>query len=203
MPGCPLRAPIAAMAELQARWHQSLSAIPEDCWDRLLTAAHPQELPFYRWRWLHQLEASGSIVPREGWQGCHLGLWRGEQLVAVAPLWPRLLLAAAWGGGGGRCRALGCRASSLLLRGRAIEATCSFAAGNGCSLAHGALAPPGCRHLPGRPTRRALVEQTARCSGRSNRALAAAAAGDTARAPTPRRGCTAATHPRSLVLLLR
>ena len=75
------------MAELQARWHQSLSAIPEHCWDRLLTASQPQELPFYRWRWLHQLEASGSIVPREGWQGCHLGLWRGEQLVAVAPLY--------------------------------------------------------------------------------------------------------------------
>ena len=75
------------MAELQARWHQSLAEIPEAHWDALLAAAHPQELPFYRWRWLQQLEASGSIAPREGWQGCHLGLWRGEMLLAVAPLY--------------------------------------------------------------------------------------------------------------------
>ncbi|MFT7657942.1 MAG: putative N-acyltransferase, partial [Cyanobium sp.] len=75
------------MAELQARWHQSLAAIPELSWDALLAAAHPQGLPFYRWRWLQQLEASASIVPRQGWQGCHLGLWRAGQLVAVAPLY--------------------------------------------------------------------------------------------------------------------
>ena len=75
------------MAELQARWHQSLAAIPELSWDALLATAHPQGLPFYRWRWLQQLEASASIVPRQGWQGCHLGLWRAGQLVAVAPLY--------------------------------------------------------------------------------------------------------------------
>jgi predicted N-acyltransferase len=43
--------------------------------------------PFFSWRWLHHLEASGSIVPAQGWQPCHLGLWRGEQLVAAAPLY--------------------------------------------------------------------------------------------------------------------
>ena len=31
--------------------------------------------------------ASGSVVPRQGWQPCHLGLWRGEQLIAAAPLY--------------------------------------------------------------------------------------------------------------------
>jgi predicted N-acyltransferase len=75
------------MAELEARWHQAMAEIPEQAWDELLTAAHPAGLPFYRWRWLHHLEASRSIVPREGWQSCHLGLWRGSELVAAAPLY--------------------------------------------------------------------------------------------------------------------
>jgi predicted N-acyltransferase len=73
------------MVELQARWHRSMAELPEPAWDRLLldhTAA-----PFFRWRWLHRLEASGSIVTREGWQPCHLGLWRGDELVAAAPLY--------------------------------------------------------------------------------------------------------------------
>ena len=82
-----VRSAAAAMAELEARWHQAMAEIPEDGWDALLAAAHPQGLPFYRWRWLHQLEASGSIVPRQGWQSCHLCLWRGPQLVAAAPLY--------------------------------------------------------------------------------------------------------------------
>jgi predicted N-acyltransferase len=72
------------MAELQATWHRSLADIEESAWDRLLAETAP---PFYRWRWLRQLEASGSIVPREGWQPCHLSLARGEELIAVAPLY--------------------------------------------------------------------------------------------------------------------
>jgi predicted N-acyltransferase len=73
------------MAELQARWHRSLSDLPESAWDSLL-AGHAAA-PFFRWRWLQWLEASGSIVPRQGWQPCHLALWRGEVLVAAAPLY--------------------------------------------------------------------------------------------------------------------
>jgi len=81
------------MAELQARWHQATAELPNDQWQALL--AEPGQSgregmvasPFYGWNWLHQLEVSGSIVPRQGWQPCHLGLWRGERLVAVAPLY--------------------------------------------------------------------------------------------------------------------
>ena len=58
---------------LRARWHRSLAEIPEAAWDGLTAAAG---LPFYRWRWLEALERSGSIVPRQGWQPCHLSLWR-------------------------------------------------------------------------------------------------------------------------------
>ena len=73
------------MAELQARWHQAIAELPAEAWDGLL--ADHLAAPFYRWRWLRQLEASGSIAPREGWQPCHLSLWRGDDLLAVAPLY--------------------------------------------------------------------------------------------------------------------
>ena len=33
------------------------------------------------------LERSGSVAPRTGWQPCHLGLWQGDRLIAVAPLY--------------------------------------------------------------------------------------------------------------------
>jgi predicted N-acyltransferase len=82
------------MAELQARWHQSTAEVPQEAWDRLLRNGAPacqpmacSDLPFYRWRWLEQLEASGSIVPRQGWKPCHLGLWRDDEIVALAPLY--------------------------------------------------------------------------------------------------------------------
>ena len=75
------------MAELQARWHQSMADFSEAEWDRLLGdgedgAPSSPALPFFRWRWLHRLETSGSIVPRQGWQSCHLGLWRGATLTS-------------------------------------------------------------------------------------------------------------------------
>jgi hypothetical protein len=78
------------MADLQARWHRATAEIPADQFQALLqhaTPAHQDPLPFYTWAWLHALEASGSIVPSQGWQPCHLGLWRGDTLVALAPLY--------------------------------------------------------------------------------------------------------------------
>jgi predicted N-acyltransferase len=76
-----------AMAELQARWHQGIAEIPEQAWDGLLQAGQADAGPFFRWRWLLQLEASGSIAPRQGWQPLHLALWRGPDLIAAAPLY--------------------------------------------------------------------------------------------------------------------
>jgi predicted N-acyltransferase len=78
------------MADLHARWHRAMAEIPSDQFQALLRASTPEgqhPLPFYSWAWLHALEASGSIVPAQGWQPCHLGLWRGDQLVAFAPLY--------------------------------------------------------------------------------------------------------------------
>ena len=78
------------MAELRARWHPALAELPRQRWQELLgsSAGEVDPLPpFFDWDWLHQLEASGSISPRQGWQPCHLALWRGDQPVAVAPLY--------------------------------------------------------------------------------------------------------------------
>ena len=72
------------MAQLQARWHRGIGEIPEAAWDGLLGQG---AMPFFRWRWLRQLEASGSIVPRQGWQPLHLALWRDANLIAIAPLY--------------------------------------------------------------------------------------------------------------------
>ncbi|MFO7628582.1 MAG: GNAT family N-acetyltransferase [Prochlorococcaceae cyanobacterium] len=76
------------MAELELRWHRSMAELPEDQWQALVTPAGGEPpLPFYGWRWLNALESSGSIMPRQGWQPCHLAAWRGGQLVGVAPLY--------------------------------------------------------------------------------------------------------------------
>ena len=72
------------MTALSARWHRSLRELPEAQWQALVGE---QVIPFYRWDWLVALEESGSIVPDQGWQPLHLSLWRGQLLVAVAPLY--------------------------------------------------------------------------------------------------------------------
>ena len=73
------------MAPLTARWHRSISEIPQQQWEQILAE---QVSPFYRWNWLAALEDSGSIAPDQGWQPLHLSLWRDDdQLIAVAPLY--------------------------------------------------------------------------------------------------------------------
>ncbi|MEA5470902.1 GNAT family N-acetyltransferase, partial [Spirulina sp. 06S082] len=45
------------------------------------------ETPFLEWEWLNNLETSGSVAAKTGWQPCHLTVWRDRQLVAAAPLY--------------------------------------------------------------------------------------------------------------------
>ncbi|MCY4173894.1 MAG: GNAT family N-acetyltransferase [Cyanobacteria bacterium MAG CAR3_bin_5] len=71
-------------ADLQARWHRSITEIPQPAWQAL---AAPHDLPHFSWDWLHCLELSGAVTPRHGWQSCHLSLWRRQELIAVAPLY--------------------------------------------------------------------------------------------------------------------
>ena len=72
------------MTGLIARWHRSISEIPEQRWLELVGEA---AIPFYRWGWLDALERSGSIIPDQGWQPLHLGIWRDDIPIAVAPLY--------------------------------------------------------------------------------------------------------------------
>ena len=72
------------MTGLIARWHRSISEIPEQRWQELVGEA---AIPFYRWGWLDALERSGSIIPDQGWQPLHLAIWRGDSPIAVAPLY--------------------------------------------------------------------------------------------------------------------
>ena len=59
------------MEELRARWSTSLEEFPEASWQQLLRASAQSGSaavsPFFQWRWLHHLESSGSIAPRQGW----------------------------------------------------------------------------------------------------------------------------------------
>ena len=66
------------------RWVRSMADIPQTAWDLL---AEPLQTPLLEWQWLHDLEASGSIVPQAGWYPCHLTVWRADRLVAAAPLY--------------------------------------------------------------------------------------------------------------------
>ena len=72
------------MTGLTARWHRSISEIPEQRWQELVGE---DAIPFYRWGWLDALERSGSIIPNQGWQPLHLAIWRGDSPIAVAPLY--------------------------------------------------------------------------------------------------------------------
>ena len=71
------------MSSLIARWHRSITEIPEQQWNSLVGEGR---IPFYRWSWLEALESSGSTVPDQGWQPLHLVLWRDDCAIAVAPL---------------------------------------------------------------------------------------------------------------------
>lgn len=47
----------------------------------------PLATPILEWRWIFELEASGSIAPQTGWYPRHLTVWSGDRLVAAAPLY--------------------------------------------------------------------------------------------------------------------
>ena len=65
-------------------WIPQIADIPQSDWDRL---AKPLNTPFLEWEWLNNIEVSGSATARTGWQPCHLGVWRGRQLIGAAPLY--------------------------------------------------------------------------------------------------------------------
>lgn len=68
------------------RWIHQVSDVAPEQWDAL---AKPLATPFFEWDWLHALESSGSATPRAGWLPSHLTVWKGSELVAIAPLYQK------------------------------------------------------------------------------------------------------------------
>lgn len=66
------------------QWFDGMAGIDRLQWDRL---AVPLETPLLEWRWLHELEASGSIAPDRGWHPCHMTIRDGPELIAAAPFY--------------------------------------------------------------------------------------------------------------------
>jgi predicted N-acyltransferase len=56
--------------------------VSREAWDGLLGE---DASPFVEWTWLDMLEETGCVGEDTGWQPAHLSLWRGDDLVAIAP----------------------------------------------------------------------------------------------------------------------
>jgi len=66
------------------RWLHAIEEIDRQQWDKL---ALPLSTPLLEWQWLHDLEVSGSISARYGWQPRHVTFWDHEELIGAAPLY--------------------------------------------------------------------------------------------------------------------
>jgi len=70
--------------EERLRWVTDLSSVRKNDWDAL---AEPLAYPFLEWDWLRTLELSQSTSAETGWLPHHLTVWRGQRLIAAAPLY--------------------------------------------------------------------------------------------------------------------
>ncbi len=75
---------MGSSSQYTVRWQEQIKNVPQSQWDAL---ALPLQTPFLEWDWLNNLEQSGSVTPRRGWQPCHLTIWQNRNLVAAAPLY--------------------------------------------------------------------------------------------------------------------
>lgn len=65
-------------------WINKIAEVPQSEWDAL---ALPLSTPFLEWKWLNNLETSGSATAQAGWLPNHLTVWRERSLIAAAPLY--------------------------------------------------------------------------------------------------------------------
>ena len=66
------------MGALTHRFFTSVTEVGQPTWQRFFSAH-----PFSQYSFIYALEQSGSACAQSGWQPYHLGLYRGEQLVAL------------------------------------------------------------------------------------------------------------------------
>jgi uncharacterized protein len=72
------------VSEFTFKIFHAATEIPQQTWNSLVPLGAP---PVCRWEWLHALEVSGSASKEKGWDAHHVSLWRGTELIAVAPSW--------------------------------------------------------------------------------------------------------------------
>jgi uncharacterized protein len=72
------------ISSCKLRWVNNLAEIPQAAWDAI---AMPLKTPFFEWDWLTNMELSGSVTADTGWLPNHLTVWRGQELIAAAPLY--------------------------------------------------------------------------------------------------------------------
>lgn len=76
------------MAEIEITTHHSIAEIGQPDWDSC-AAPGPIDDPFTTYRFLHALEASGSVGPGTGWEPHYLCARSGGALIACAPLYAK------------------------------------------------------------------------------------------------------------------
>ena len=70
-------------ATIEARLLNNVTDIDRDTWNRVAGT----DYPFLRHEFLAALEESGCTDAESGWQPCHVTLYRGDQLIALMPLY--------------------------------------------------------------------------------------------------------------------
>lgn len=95
------------MSDLTFRVHPSVASIAEAEWESLRDDAWT---PFQERAWMLALEEAGCASPERGWTPMHMALWRGRDLVALAPAYARVdsqgefVFDHAWAGAAQRAR---------------------------------------------------------------------------------------------------
>ncbi len=74
--------PARSKPMIELRTHSAISEIGRDAWNGQADSETP---PFLRYEFLHALEETGAVHPEHGWAPMHMALYRGDQLIGVAP----------------------------------------------------------------------------------------------------------------------
>ncbi len=83
--------PAMSDATIEIRIHETLGKVPPEQWDACACpegSAHPAD-PFTTHRFLHALEASGSVGPGTGWSPRYITAHKDGEMIAAAPMYAK------------------------------------------------------------------------------------------------------------------